>query len=260
MSHDLSRIGLGHVPRVGPPLVSAAPLAAIPRSEWREFDLTTDPHPIQIKMQGAFGACNGHAAATSAEWARWLAGMTPVALSAWYVYAILCGGRDAGSNIGQALQLLSDRGTCPEPDVPWGTIDPRHLTAASVAHATSYRAEVGSMLSGFDAIMSAVQLRRPGNVSVRAVSGSNFVTGPEGVARFTPGPGDHAVALVPGAKRTRNGEWAVKIQNSWSEEWGEGGYAWITRRHIEEQSYFEGYTLAAMCDAPGDPTNPPPVS
>lgn len=252
--------GLGHVPERGKPRFAAPMAATMPRSEWREFDVTAEDHPVPVKDQGQYGACNGHAAATSAEWARWLDGMTHAELSPWFVYAILCGGVDRGSNIGQALDLLRKAGTCRFGSLPWGTIDPNRINTATRAEAVNYRVELGESLPDFDAIMTAVQLRRPGNLSVRVIRSDLFVVDDEGVVPVRRGAGDHAVAFVPAAKKLRNGEWAVKFQNSWTDAWGDGGYGWITRRHYDDQSYREAYSVVAPLDTPGDPTNPPPVS
>jgi hypothetical protein len=56
-------------------------------------------------------------------------------LSAWYVYAILCNGVDRGASIGEALNLVTARGTCLDASVPHGTINPRKLSAADTAEA-----------------------------------------------------------------------------------------------------------------------------
>lgn len=288
MSDQLPEHGgfkLGHIPYRGKPRFAVPVLAPMPKSEWIEFDVTATtvglntpmrvedqgefgapalPPPAWVENQGQFGACNGFAAAKSAEWGRWMAGMTHVRLSPWFVYAILCNGVDRGSNIGDALDLLSKTGTCRFESVPEGTINPNRLSTAARAEAVNYRIEMGEILPDFDAIMTAVQLRRSGNFSIRA--GPNFdsssldAIGSDGVVGYSRGAGNHAVAFVPAAKKLADGEWAVKFQNSWGPTWGNKGFAWFTRRHFDDQSYREAYSVVASIDTPGDATNPPPVS
>jgi hypothetical protein len=72
----------------------------LPESDWQEFELVAPE--IKIKDQDQRGACNGHAAATSLEIARWIAGYEHVDLSAWLIYADLCGGVDRGRSRARA--------------------------------------------------------------------------------------------------------------------------------------------------------------
>lgn len=255
---------LGHRPPKGPRKVAAAPYGSIrpvPEKDWVEFDLRDDSSftdAVPILDQGSRGACNGHAAASSLEAARWLAGMSPVALSPWYVYAILCRGVDQGSNIGQALTLLTEQGTCRFESVPWGTINPNALSPASRLEALGYKLELGTRALTFADLMTFAQLRIPFNFSVRV--GSNFNNlDSEGCPPVSPGPGNHAVYGGFAVKRMKNGKYAIGMQNSWRKAWGLDGYAWIHEGHIARQTWFEAYGVQAAMDATNDPTNPPKV-
>lgn len=253
---DGRTVGTGNRPYTGPPVARAPVPAAVPESEWQEFEL--ECADIKIKDQNGYGACNGFAAATSLEWARWIAGMPHVDLSPWYVYAILCNGIDRGSSIAEALQLLSDRGTCPDKDVPYGVINPRRLSAEAQADARRFKIEIGARLSGFAELMTAAQLRRPFNFSVDA--GGNFVrVDSEGVAGGRAGTGNHAVTGGLGAKRLRNGKWAIKAQNSWGPDVQAGGYFWFTADHIEGQRWFDAYLISAAEYDPEQAELPPAV-
>lgn len=248
---------LGHIaPRDDHNVSNSFVSALIPESDWVEFDLREHKSPIKVKDQDGRGACNGFAAASSLEWARWLAGQSYQPLSAWFVYSILCNGIDRGSNIGDALTLLSTTGTCIESEVPYGTINPRNLTAENRKRAAQFRIEIGSKLRTFNDLMSATQLRRPFNFSLRA--GGNFgQLDSHGCIPINPGVGNHAITGGLGAKKLPNGEWAILWQNSWSTSWGDEGFAWFRRANIERQSYFEAYEVAAPIDSENDPNNPP---
>lgn len=255
---------LGHNPPKFKRNVSSSSFGSIPlipEKDWVEFDLTDDPSfaaNIKVKDQNGKGACNGHAAATSLEIARYLAGQTPVDLSPWFVYAILCNGWDSGSNIGDALKLLSTQGTCLFGSVPYATINPRSLSKASYTEAENYKIEIGEPALSFAELMSLTQIRTPFNYSIRVGSSFNNLDA-EGCPPVSSGAGNHAVCGGIGAKRMKNGKWKIKWQNSWTTQWGLGGFAWFHEGHIARQSYFEAYGVRAAIDTPGDPTNPPMV-
>lgn len=255
---------LGHVPPKKRHNVSSAAYGSIrliPESEWVEFDLREDSsftEAVPILDQGRFGACNGHAAASSLMAARWLAGMTPVELSPWFVYAILCNGVDQGSNIGQALTLLSDKGTPRFSSVPYGTINPRVLTAANYAEALDHKVEIGTPAKTFAELMTLTQLRIQFNYSIRV--GRNFNSlDSEGCPPVEPGAGNHAIYGGFAAKRMPNGKWKIGWQNSWRKTWGQDGYAWFHEGHIARQTWFEAYGVQAAVDSANDPLNPPKV-
>src|SRR4051812_16466049 len=80
-----------------PKMMAAFPVGrdTMAPSDLHDFD---DPIPnLKIKDQNGYGACVGHATARAVEFMREMQGLPYVPLSAWYVYAILCGGWDRGA-------------------------------------------------------------------------------------------------------------------------------------------------------------------
>jgi len=234
----------------------------IPEKDWQEFDLTAEPgYPLIVKDQNGKGACNGHATATAMELARWLHGQPHVPLSGWFPYAILCGGWDRGSSIGEALTLMQKTGLAPESQVAYGTINPTRLTKDAYDVATNFKCEIGAPLETWEQIMTAVQLRRGGvNVSIRVPNLSQWEPDSEGVMPVSRGSGNHAICIGHGAKRLKNGQWAIKWQNSWSDKWGINGYAWYTREHWEQQSSREAWAILTPIEHAHDESNPPVAS
>lgn len=216
----------------------------IPESKWVEFDLTLNPnYPLVVKDQGDKGACNGHATATAVELSRWVHGQKHTPLSGWFPYAILCNGIDEGSSISDSLQLIKSKGLAPESDVKYGTIDPKLLTKNAYNDALNYKCEFGSILETWEQIMSAVQLRLGGvNLSIYVPDGDWNVDS-EGVVPAPRGDGNHAICVGHGVKKLKNGQWAIKWQNSWSDQWGVKGYAWYTKDHWVNQRYREAWMI-----------------
>jgi hypothetical protein len=227
----------------------------VPEIDYVPFELET---PAKVLNQDGIGACNGHGAGSSVEVARWIAGMPHVDLSPWYIYAILCNGYDRGSNIGEALTLLTKQGTCPFADVPYGTYDPKRIPEIAHANAKRFKIEIGAPLQTWEELCSAAQRREPFNFSVR-VGRSFDKLNRDGVCGVDPGIGNHAVMGGLGMKRLASGEWAIKWQNSWGETWGQDGFAWVVKAHWETQQYREAYSVRAVTLDTADNNQPPPV-
>lgn len=227
----------------------------IPRSKLQAFDAW--PEEVGTKDQDGRGACNGHAAASSAEFSRAIQGLGYVPLSAWWVYGSLVKGWDRGSNIMDAL-LLCRQGVAPESTVKYGDFSGRYSDEASAA-SKRFRIEIGSAVGqDFDAICSEVAKRRALNLAVRATagwsSGNLDADGCPPEPAF--GPCNHAVMVGGGLKKLANGEWAVRMLNSWGTRWGLNGFCWLRRGHIEKTSWFEAYSIRAVNEDPQDAAPP----
>jgi hypothetical protein len=230
----------------------------IPRPTWKKCAFFDWPETIKILDQGQTGSCNGHAAIKSMEYQRYVSGMSYQKLSPWYVYSILCGGIDSGSNILDALRLLKEKGTCLDSSVPHGTINPSRLGKSCHEEAKRFRIEVGSRLETWDEIVTSVILRCPINLSVHVGSSFNNLD-VDGIPPAPYGPANHAVCCAGGFKITSKGEPSVLCANSWGAKWGFSGFFWITERHFSRSAYFEAYTVASCRDDPSDKSNVPQI-
>ena len=250
---DGSETFLGnHAPEAHHILPVRGNLPDTPESEWREFDMRTVPgYPVKIKDQGSYGACNGHAAASSLEIARYIAGLTHRDLSPWIIYADLCGGWDRGSSIAQALTELQQKGTCEDSFVPHGTINPRRITSAARENAKQYRIEIGHTINNFREMCIAAQLRMPFNFSVPVNSGFNSLDQYDRPQNRS-GWHNHAVTGGMSMRKLPTGDWVIGMQNSWDISWGRKGYCSIGEKNIQG-SGFDAYTVAAVTYDPQDP-------
>lgn len=252
---DGTSVGLGN--NLSPPggiTTVRGNLPDIPPSEWREFDLRHDPgFQVKIKDQGRYGACNGHAAASSFEIARYVAGLKHTDLSAWMIYADLCNGFDVGSNISEALKHIEKQGTCEDTLVPHGTIQPRQISEQARQNAKNYRVEVGYRINSFRDMCIAAQLRMPFNYSVPVNSNFNTLD-KNGVPQNRSGWHNHAVTGGLYMKRLSDGSWVVGSQNSWTDKWGDRGYFAASERTVAG-SGFDAYCVLAVVT---DPASLPP--
>ena len=243
-----------HPARVGRSLTTQGQLPDIPVSEWRPFNLIASPiFPLKVKDQGNFGACNGHAASSSLELARWIAGESHHALSAWLIYADLCQGIDRGSFITDALEHLSKQGTAREAKVSWGTISPTKITPEARTDATRFRVEIGHKLETFRDLCIASVLRQPFNFSI-PVNGNFNSLDAYGRPLNHAGAHNHAVCGGFGLQRLATGEWAFLALNSWGLSFGIGGYFWVSERNLQGWGW-DAYSVSATHF---DPQTPPP--
>jgi hypothetical protein len=175
------------------------------------------------------------------------------------VYATLCNGVDRGSNIGDALALLSQKGCSTEAAVKYGTINPSKISVAAEAIRSRYKIEVGAMVTTREEIMSSVQRLRPINLAI-SVGGGFGSLDDEGVPRLGSIPCNHAVTVALGAKRSKSGRWLVKMPNSWGTAWGLKGFCWLPVDHLAGKRSFEGYEITVPNFDPGDTDKIPPLS
>lgn len=229
-------------------------LPEVPESQWQEFDYrkNTD-YKVAIKDQGSFGACNGHAAASSLEDARYVAGMNYLALSAWLIYAKLCNGSDRGSSIAEALTLLQESGTCSDSLVTHGVINPRRLSAEANEDAARFKIEIGYKLESFRDLCTACQLRIPFNFSVPVNASFNDLDS-DGVPGNRYGWHNHAVSGGFAMRKSGKHGWLIGMRNSWGTRWGQSGYCWIGEKNVQGRG-FDAYGVFA---AEVDPKDVPP--
>jgi hypothetical protein len=175
--------------------------------------------------------------------------------SASFVYNQVNGGRDAGTSIPAALNLLQQKGAATLADMPY--VAGQYTTqpsAAAVADAAHYKLASYGYIAPTDLTSMKVQLAAgiPVMLAIKVYSnffslGANQVyTGVAGTLE-----GGHAVSIV-GYDDTKQ---AVEIINSWGPYWGTAGYGWISYSALS-QIGLEAYSAI---DDHGAPPKPTPV-
>lgn len=235
----------------------AANIQLVPESEWR----TIDDFIAFLKFvmdQKSHGSCVGHGAAGGLMRDRDSNGSKHVDLSGTFVYSYINGNRDDGAMISDAVKVLLEKGTCTYTKCPWDTIYQRNISDDARQEATRFKAlEIYSAgTDPWNEIMSGVML---GFTPVYAVMvGNTFMrTDSDGVVGFDRGPGNHCVH-GKGSKKRSSGEWLLELVNSWGTDFGDGGRAYVTRKHIEGVQQ-DWYLIRAAAEDPNEPNAPPAI-
>ncbi|CEF48299.1 unnamed protein product [uncultured bacterium] len=225
----------------------------IPAKDWlpyRRFKST-----VPIMNQGSHGSCVGHGSCTALMRSRDTAGMTFQLLSPTMIYSQINGGRDAGANLGDAATELVKTGTCLMSTFPESQIYRPSPTAFAEAKRFICRPGMVFSCANFEELVSAWLLGFDAFLSVKV--GANFGNlNSNGVAPFSPGPGNHCVATGDELISV-GGTWYLDLVNSWDTSWGQGGHFKIGAQHVDHQPYYEAYAVKAALDDPLDPMNPP---
>jgi hypothetical protein len=236
--------------------------APLPRSEWREVDLTFPGIPILD--QGRRNSCTGHMAATGMTVAWYLKTGELVRFAPTFTYAINAGGRDAGAVVSDIVTTLTTRGCCLESEYPEGAIDVRSIPPSAYQTAARYKLSRWHHTGSWDELCTALSL---GWVCGGGfLLGNNFMQpGRDGIA---PVPdrvvGGHAIALV--GLVNRGGRWLVRFQNSWSASWGLQGYGYLTEeffnytRDVSARQWNAAPDVFTAEHVSDDPNSPLPVA
>ena len=207
------------------------------------------PSSLWIRSQGRRGSCNGYAGAWALARARVNAGLPFVPLSGEYLYALINGGRDAGSNLDAGMKAIQTKGVARENLVKHESYLFRDMSAEAREDAANHMGF--ECYSANDPIELASGLAF-GFVGVVAVHASGAYRGLDsrGVRGASRGPGNHAVG-VQDVRINPGGELEYDEFGSWGRGNGQDGCAWLTwDRHLEPTSpHHEFYLIRAASDA-----------
>ena len=203
------------------------------------------PPEKYVTQQHSTSACNGHAAAQAATAARVLKGMKDDFVgSGAYVYSLINGGSDNGSNLEDGMRVIQENGVPDQRLVPYNMIYPRmqpktaKVEAAEHRGLTAFRAKTKQgWLSGLAA----------GYVGICAVMAGRAFSqlDKDGVAGLVPSRGNHACAVID--LRWRKNRFEMLLSNSWGTQWGMDGRCWITWDHLAQTfPYHVHYLIPSM--------------
>jgi hypothetical protein len=182
-----------------------------------------------------------------------------------FIYNQINNGRDGGSYIYEALNLLSAKGAAPWADMPYRADD---YTAppppAALDRARRYRTDYWRRVNVVDSREVKAQLNAGYPVVIGAKVDEDFLKlGRDQVwSSIGQVKGGHAM-LVVGYNDYKG---AFRVINSWGQDWADGGYGWIDYR-LFSQVVNEGFVVKDAINGAGpappvqptnaDPTRPP---
>lgn len=218
----------------------------IPQEDWQPT--TLQAHCPPVKDQDGIGACCSFDSVTHIEVQRAMAGLPYVELSPGDLYRVVSGGSDRGSLPEDNLKRLMEVGvvsaaTC-EP-LEWrrdrGTNEER----------AKYRILEAYWCPTFSHAASAIQQGFTINCNVWWYG--NDPLDSEGWMKNSGsgGRGGHSICGI--GLIHRNGQWGIKIQNSWGKRWGVNGYAVLPAARCEEGcQVFQWWATRGVVQESGD--------
>lgn len=232
----------------GLPRFAAAPsVRVIPRSEWKDKELT---HFFDgIDDQNGHGACAGFAAEVGAHVSKNLHGGIRRKFSPWFNYAMVNGGQDQGAIVSDLMKSMRDIGLALDETVPDKAWHKRMIPKEAYEDAKRFRLHQAYELSTFDEVVSAVLQNFP--VVFGVMIGNRFSPDGEGVVPNWDGAnvGGHAMPAI-GVKFVRN-QCRLVVPNSWSERWGLRGFCYMNESYFRGQRWgLDAFAVQTMASDP----------
>jgi len=148
-----------------------------------------------------------------------------------FIYNQINGGKNSGSRIDEALQLIVDRGAATLATMPYDDNDYRtQPTSLAFQEAANFKAAEMKRANGTQAIQTALANRLPVVAGIFVYKSLYQLKGTNPVYQIANAPCDsegcgHAVTIVGYDDEKYGG--AFKIINSWGRSWGDDGYFWL---------------------------------
>ena len=180
-----------------------------------------------------------------------------------YIYNQINGGQDNGAVFTDGLDLVVNQGVASLARMPYVEHDfLSQPSAAADLEAARFKGRSWRATNGVLEIKAALANHLPVLIAIQMYDDIYQLRGPNSVYNTFGGTnhGGHAVAAV-GYDDNRYGG-AFKIINSWSRNWGDGGYFWLpyTAANVIPSGVYPVLSAAAVLEDapnPGDPTPDP---
>lgn len=216
-----------------------------------------DPRPWhRIENQGAMGSCQGHALSSVCEMAYHIATNEVLQFSPLFAYYAtqkidgLLGG-DSGSTIAGGMECSKKFGACPLDVMPYP--NPVRYTGvipdAAYSAATSFKIRLHAVCRNYDDVFSFLASGQ-GGVEIGIRWGAAMTPNGDGVIeQFRPGSGGHAVCFLGYSRRVDGqGHNYLWLANSWSEQWGDRGWAEVAPLAVEQMARHPETVMIGLSD------------
>lgn len=211
----------------------------------RKVDLS--PNLPTPRSQGSQGSCVGWATAFAYKTfhekveRKWSLNQENHLFSPAYVYNQINGGRDGGSSIATALQLIKTQGVASLATMPYNSRDYRTQPSQKARReASQYRAASWSRINTQSLSEMKKILAGKNGIVIGMKIYENFYRYRGGIYSGASGGyrGGHAMLIVGYDDSNQT----FKIQNSWGTWWGEGGYLRIRYSAFQKLCKY-GYVM-----------------
>ena len=210
---------------------------------------------MRIENQRSLGSCQGHAQSSVGELCYRVATGEVTQFSplfAYYATQQVDGltGRDVGSTISGGVECATKVGFCPLELMPYPD-PPRyawHLPAAAVMAAAQFRLQSHTAIGSYDEAFRFLATGQ-GGIEIGLAWGNMLSQSTGIIEQFAPGRGGHAVCLLGYSRRKdRNNRHYLWLANSWSETWGNQGWAEVAPAAIGQMLAHNSTTAVGMSD------------
>ncbi len=197
--------------------------------DWEDIEKLM-PSKKYVKQQHSTSACNTYAAAAGIDAARFMRGIDDDFRAAGsFLYTFINNGRDAGSQLHDALIAGQKHGFASEDLVKWQMIFTRHIPKAAFAEGLKHKSFKPYRVMTIQGLRTALALRYMVIVAVQC--GKLWDKRSNGVQGVQPGPGNHAIltrSIKPDGKKFR-----YPTLNSWGPEFADDGSTDLIDAHFD---------------------------
>lgn len=214
----------------------------VPEHLWQVRSLA--PHCLPNRDQDGYSSCVAYAGVKALRTAARILGVDWPVLSEAHLYGRINHGRDNGAWLADALIELTTRGApdadlIPDDDWRFGQGDSTVAGDASLHRIL----EFWDCPSVFN-IMAPVQAAHP--VAAAFDIGQNFLVDDNNwVLPKRGSAGGHAILIVGCDKNPRDGEWGFEIDNSWGDDWGNHGHAFVPLGYFQD-GYTDAWAITSV--------------
>lgn len=216
--------------------------AALPN----KVDLTSKfPTPGNQGNQGsctAWAVCYALKSYQESQEHGWGISSSATQFSPAFVYNQINGGKDNGSSISKALDLLIEQGVCTLKYMPYNVNDYKtQPNSAQKNNASNFKAKSWSSIRGVNSVK--YHLAKGSGVVIRVYCYSDFSISTSNPIYDTIKSGEkkpntgHAICLI-GYDDSKQ---AFKFINSWGTNWGINGYGYISYKMFEDSRNSNGW-------------------
>lgn len=216
-------------------------MPVIPRAQWKPYSMLAYKGEIWSQLQTS--SCNAHSSVKCLDVTRRMEGLETADLSPWCLYWQICGGRDAGSMLGDAIKALAQNGTTTRKLFPKMVLRGAG-PSGWVEEAANYRATEWWDCATFDELATALQMGFPVNLGVLVGGAFMDVDGDGWVHDYATTRNDGGHAMCGVGLEERKGKWGIRIVNSWGTgTWTPDGTGVLPESYFKVAPFNDAWAL-----------------